>query len=217
MAIDPFTEAITETGVVYKTSIQQYSYKFIMKIEKGIIEKKKTTNAKVYLKNAGFQQASAFVDPSTFNWSSRHKKTATVSSKGKITGKSNGIATISAKVEYGNFKLQITVGKNSKKPDKMKISSAKAKKGKKMTLSWKKNSSVTGYQIRYSTNKKFTKDTTKTVNIDKSSKASKTINNLEKGKKYYVQLRAYKKVKIDGKKQKLYGSWSTKKTITAKK
>jgi hypothetical protein len=46
----------------------------------------------------------------------------------------------------------------------------------------------------------------KTVTVSKNSTTSKTISSLKSGKKYYVQVRTYKK--IDDK--KYYSSWSSK-------
>ena len=50
------------------------------------------------------------------------------------------------------------------------------------------------YQITYSTNKKFTKKTTKTVKVKKNTGSVKNVN---KGKTYYTKVRAL--VEIDGK------------------
>ena len=43
-------------------------------------------------------------------WSSNNKKVATVNSKGKVTAKKNGTATITAKVGKSKYKCKITVG-----------------------------------------------------------------------------------------------------------
>ncbi len=67
-------------------------------------------------------------------------------------------------------------------------------------------STADGYQIAYSTSKKFTSKTTKKV---KTTKTKKVISSLKKNKTYYVKVRAYKLV--DGK--KVYGSWSTIKKV----
>lgn len=64
---------------------------------------------------------------------------------------------------------------------------------KQFTVKWKKRTDqITGYQIQYSTNKKFTNSTTKT--ISQSSIASTTCKGLKAKKKYYVHIRTYKKV-----------------------
>ena len=90
----------------------------------------------------------------------------------------------------------------------MKAPVVKAGK-KKLTVSWKKDSKVDGYQIQYSTNNKFKKAATVTC----SKKTAKTtIKRLKKGKKYYVRIRAYKKI---GNK-KYYGAWSKVKSVKVK-
>ena len=78
-------------------------------------------------------------------------------------------------------------------------------------IKWKKKSSITGYQIQYSTNSKFKKGN-KTIKIKKAKTVSKKITGLKPSKKYYVRIRTYKLVK----KKKSYSSWSKKKCITTK-
>ena len=79
-------------------------------------------------------------------------------------------------------------------------------------LSWKKQKTqTTGYQIQYSTSKKFKK--AKAVNVSKHKTTSKYIKKLSSKKKYYVRVRTYKKVKINGKTKKVYSSWSKSKTV----
>lgn len=79
-------------------------------------------------------------------------------------------------------------------------------------LSWKKQKTqTTGYQIQYSTSKKFKK--AKAVNVSKNKTTSKYIKKLSSKKKYYVRVRTYKKVKINGKTKKFYSSWSKTKTV----
>ncbi len=90
----------------------------------------------------------------------------------------------------------------------------KAKKSFKVT--WKKVSGVTGYQIQYSTSKKFTKKTTKSVTIKKNKTTSKTVKKLKAKKKYYVRVRTYKNVKLNGKTVKVYSSWTKAKTVKTK-
>ena len=86
----------------------------------------------------------------------------------------------------------------------------KAKK-KQMQVSWKKDTTVTGYEIVYATNSKFTKGK-KTVRV-KSYKTYKTvIKKLKTKKTYYVKIRAYKKA---GKKT-YYGVYCAAKIIKVK-
>lgn len=90
-------------------------------------------------------------------------------------------------------------------------------KEKAVVLKWKKQTSKTsGYQVRLSTNKKFTKKTTKTVTINQNKTTKKTVEKLKTNKKYYVQIRTYKTVKIDNKNTKLYSDWSKTKTVKVK-
>lgn len=81
-----------------------------------------------------------------------------------------------------------------------------------LSLRWKKQTkNVTGYQIRYSTSKKFTKKATKTVRVKSVKKTSLTVKKLKAKKTYYVQIRTYKKVGA----KYYYASWSkTKKAKT---
>ncbi len=100
-----------------------------------------------------------------------------------------------------------------------KTTSVKSAKGgkKNMTVKWKKQTKqTTGYQIQYSTKKKFTSGT-KTVTIKKNKTTSKKITKLKKNKKYYVRIRTYKTVKVNGKSTKIYSSWSKVKSAKTKK
>lgn len=74
---------------------------------------------------------------------------------------------------------------------KPNIKNLKVKKLKnKINISWKKNKNVTGYQVQYSTTKRFKKKNTKTITITKN-KPSASFKR-RKGKTYYVRVRAYK-------------------------
>ena len=59
-----------------------------------------------------------------------------------------------------------------------------------MTVKWKKVSGVTGYEVQYSTDKKFKKGVKK-VTVKKGATTSTTIKKLTKKKTYYVKVRAY--------------------------
>ena len=70
---------------------------------------------------------------------------------------------------------------------------AKLTAGKKsFTAKWKKLGGITGYQIQYSTNAKFTG--AKKVTIKGATAAGKTIKNLKAKQVYYVRVRTYKTV-----------------------
>ena len=87
------------------------------------------------------------------------------------------------------------------------ITSVKAQ-NKAFTVKWKKKSSITGYQIQYSTNSKFKKGN-KSIKIKNAKTVSKKITKLKAAKKYYVRIRTYK-----GKK---YSKWSKVKSIKTPK
>ena len=71
-----------------------------------------------------------------------------------------------------------------------------------LNVSWKKNSTVTGYQIQYSTSKSFTN--AKTVTVKSNKTTSVTLSRLAYKKTYYVRVRTYKT--LNGKYS--YSSWS---------
>lgn len=120
------------------------------------------------------------------NYESSNKKVVTVKN-GTVSVKGTGKAVITVSASENGVqvskKIDITV-----KPAKMAKPSVRAKK-KSMTVSWKKASGITGYEIQYSTNKKFTSGKTRTKVIKKASVKKKKISGL-KAKTYYVRIRA---------------------------
>ena len=63
---------------------------------------------------------------------------------------------------------------------------------KQLSVQWTAREDVTGYEIEYGLNSKL-KDGT-TVRVKKAATAKKVIKGLKSGKKYYVHIRAYRKV-----------------------
>ena len=102
------------------------------------------------------------------------------------------------------------------KPKGTSVSKVKAaKKGFKVT--WKKQATqTTGYEVQYSTASNFKKGN-KTVTVSKNKTTSKSVSKLSAKKKYYVRVRTYKTVKVNGKNVKLYSGWSKAKSVTTKK
>lgn len=144
-------------------------------------------------------------------YKSSNPKVASVNSVGKVTIKGIGKATIKVTIpKSGIFQsasknISITVV-----PKRTSIKSAKNVKGKKIKITWKKDSKVTGYKIQIAANKKFKGAKTSTV---KKSTVSKTISKRKKGKTYYIRICSYKKT--GGK--TLYGSYSKVKKVKVKK
>ncbi len=100
----------------------------------------------------------------------------------------------------------------STKVAKVTLSSVKSAKTKQMAVTWKTVSGANGYKVTYSTSKKFTKKTTKTVTVKKQKTKKTTIKKLKKGKTYYVKVAAYKTV--NGK--NVFGAYSSVKTVKVK-
>ena len=121
------------------------------------------------------------------------------------------------------FKKKITSISSSAKSDyilyakwtkvkvaKASLTSAKNSKSKQILLKYKKVSDAKGYEISYSTDKKFKKAVTK----KNTAKTSYTISKLKKGKIYYVRIRAYR---MDSTGKKVYGKYSSMKKVKVSK
>ncbi len=104
--------------------------------------------------------------------------------------------------ETGDYTdVEDTTKSVSKVPAKVKISSAKNLKGKKIAIKWKKVKKATKYQVKAVLgNKVITKKTTKT---------SCTIKKLKRKKTYKIYVRAYNKAG--------YGKWSNAKKVKVNK
>lgn len=92
------------------------------------------------------------------------------------------------------------------KVSKFKVTAGK----KKLTLSWKKKSGITGYQIQIATNKSFKSAQTYTIGKSTTKKAITKYKGkkLVAKKRYYVRIRAYKKnTDAKGKVTKKYSKW----------
>ncbi|MBR1750301.1 MAG: leucine-rich repeat domain-containing protein, partial [Ruminococcus sp.] len=130
-----------------------------------------------------------------------------------VTYKNNtkvGKATVTIK---GKGAYTGTVTKTFKiNPKATSVKKLTTPKTKKLKVTYNKVAGVTGYQVTYSTSKKFTKSTTKTATVKGAAKTSKTLTKLTKGKKYYVKVRSYKTVG----KTKYYSAYSKVKSIKVK-
>ena len=115
-----------------------------------------------------------------------------------------GTVVVKGKGRYGKYSETAAFKINLKKT---KLSSAKSTKRKTFTTTWKKTGGNSGWQVQYSTNKKF-RSGVRTVNL-KSSNTRLTVRNLKNRKKYYVRVRSYKKVG----KQTWYSRWSSVKSV----
>ncbi|MCQ4637943.1 S8 family serine peptidase [Anaerovorax odorimutans] len=116
----------------------------------------------------------------------------------KVTSFSGGDQTLYAKW------TKVKTGRTS-------IKKLKQKSKTKLKVTYKKISGAKGYQITYSTSKKFSKKKTKSVTVKGTSK---TLSKLKKGKTYYVKARAYKTDSVGA---KVYGKYSKVKKIRMKR
>ncbi|MBD5134451.1 MAG: fibronectin type III domain-containing protein [Lachnospiraceae bacterium] len=168
----------------------------------------KTYGAKSFKLNAKLTKGNETLNE-TLKYTTSNKNIADVDKKGRITIKGTGICTITVKADatdiYESISEKITI---TVKPMKNTVTKVKASGSRTLNVTWKKDTKGAGYELQYSTTKKFTKKSTKTINIGKNKTTSYKIRKLEKGKKYYIRVRTYQKVKVEGKAAKLYGSWS---------
>lgn len=149
----------------------------------------------INLNPGGTFKLDATVNPSNasnknIKWISANESIATVDQSGNVTADVAGTTYISAVSADGKVIATCTVNVSKPvvtKPAKVKIKSAK-KKGKKVTLKWKKISDAAGYVVYMKTNSgKF-----KAVKTVKKAKKVKAVISLKKGNKYSFKIRAYK-------------------------
>ena len=141
-----------------------------------------------------------------------NKSAVKVTSAGKVTigAKFSGTATITITAGSANYKtvtkkITVTV------PAKIALVSAANVATRKMKVTWKKNTTVSGYQVEYSLKSSFAG--AKFMTIYENTLTATTICSLAKGKKYYVRIRSFKTA--NGK--KFYSAWSAAKAVAIKK
>ncbi len=176
-------------------SLSTSSYTYNAKAKKPSVTIKDSNGSKI---------SSKYYTVSYINQSTG-KKVSSMKNPGKYYVK------VTFKTRYsGSLKKAVTI-----KPKKTSIKSVKAS-SKGFTVKWGKVSTQnTGYQVQYSTSKSF--KNAKTATIKKTGTTSKKVTKLKAKKKYYVRVRTYKTVKINGKSTKIYSAWSSVKGVTTKK
>lgn len=168
---------------------------------------KQLINAKSYTKKYGSKSFSLKAKTNgngKLTYFSSVPSVAAINSSGKVTIKKIGKTTItitaSKTLNYKKSSKKITI---TVIPKSTTLIKAQSKSKEHLTVYWKRNKTVVGYQIYYSTNRKFAKYT-KACFIKNSRSTRATIIGLESKKIYYVKIRAYHKV--GGK--KYYGPFS---------
>ena len=188
------TAKVTVTGKGSYTGSKSVSFKIVKANSQSDKITCKKTVYKVAYGAKSFKINASSKSKMTFT-SAKPKIAAVNKSTGKVTIKNTGVATITIKA--GKTTKKVTVKVSPKRPS---VKSAKAVKGKKLTVKWAKDSKASGYQVQISTDPKFQKNV-KSKNL---SKTAYTFTKLKSGKKYYVRMRSYKK----SGKEILYSAWS---------
>lgn len=130
--------------------------------------------------------------------------------KGWYTAKSGGSkVTSSTKVTLKANQTLYAQWTKVSAPAKVGTPTVKNVSTQKMKVSYKAVSGADGYRITYSTSSSF--KNSKSVN---TTSLLKTISGLQKGKTYYVKVRAYK---LDSQNNKVYGSYSAQKSVKISK
>lgn len=105
----------------------------------------------------------------------------------------------------GNYRFSVSPKREA--PSAESILKLKKVSKTKFKVAWKKNSKATGYEIQYGTDSTFS--SAKTKKVKSASTTNTTVSGLEKGKTYYVRVRAY----ISAGTSRLDGIWSDIKSV----
>lgn len=180
--------------IITATTHNGLKTEFFIEVETPVTNITLNSN-EINLNPGGTFKLDATVNPSNasnknIKWISANESIATVDQSGNVTADVAGTTYISAVSADGKVVATCTVNVSKPvvtKPAKVKIKSAK-KKGKKVTLKWKKISDVAGYVVYMKTNSgKF-----KAIKTVKKAKTVKAVISLKKGNKYSFKIRAYK-------------------------
>ena len=172
-------------------------------------------------KNVVSATPSVKLSTSTYTYNEKVKTPGVkVSVNGTVLTKDNySVSYGKGRKNVGKYTVKVTLKNDyagsktvSFKINPPKSAVKKLKKGKKsFTVYVKKQSKQTsGYQVQYSTSKKFKSPKAKSLTSYKKTKLK--VKKLKKHKKYYVRVRTYKKVG----KAKYYSSWSSAKSVKTK-
>ena len=180
--------------IITATTHNELKTEFFIEVETPVTNITLNSN-EINLNPGGTFKLDATVNPSNasnknIKWISANESIATVDQSGNVAADVAGTTYISAVSADGKVVATCTVNVSKPvvtKPAKVKIKSAK-KKGKKVTLKWKKISDAAGYVVYMKTNSgKF-----KAVKTVKKAKKVKAVISLKKGNKYSFKIRAYK-------------------------
>lgn len=211
--------SIPKTEHTYKDMIQKATLTTSGKIESicsvcGKIQK----TSKIYYPKTITLSTTSYV----YTGKAKKPSVTIKDSKGQVVSSSNyqviypagrtNVGTYSLTIKFKGNKYTGTTKKTFKiNPKSINLSSVKSNTRGKLTASWRKNTAVTGYEIKYGVKSSFSGAKTTTISSYKTT--SRTISNLTRGKKYYVKMRCYKTV--NG--VKYYSKWGSTKTVMIKR
>lgn len=196
------------TAGTYYIKITPYANKtgrYTLKYEEKVLANSIAISGKTKVTAGDKVNLASKISPSnttdkTVYWSSGNTSVASVDKEtGEVTTYCAGIVNITASAQDGSNVSKtytiIVVPKKMSTPYLSKYST------RKMRVSWYSQSGVSGYQIQYGTNTKFTGASSKKVS---NNYTSVIVSKLAK-KRYYVRVRAY----VKSGSNTYYGSWST--------
>lgn len=202
-----------EPGTYYIKIYPSYDYcgRYNLQLKESVLIKSISISGKTTVAAGKKVQLSAAVAPSnvsdsSIRWTSSDTYIASVNENtGLVTTCRPGVVNITATAKDGsNVSKTYTV---IVKPKKMSAPKLRSTRSKRMTVRFSAQPNVRGYQIQYSTKKKF-----KSAKTKKVTKPNATLKSLKKKKTYYVRVRAYIK-----KGSRTYcGAWSKTKKIKVK-
>ncbi len=207
------------TGSCAEQFANKYGIKFVPIIEELPPEPEKQEQIITVIKswtktygNKAFNLNAKSNGDGVLTYQSSNTKVVKVNSKGKVTIKGTGKATITIEApeteQYKAVTQKVTITVKPKQASIKKLSSPKKKT---LKLTWKKDSKASGYQIVIATDKKFKKNK-KVITVKSYKTVSKTITKLKSKKTYYVKIRSFK---TSGK-TKIYSTYSKVKKIKVK-
>ena len=191
------TGAITEDGSLSKKAPQKITY------HSKSIKKGKVAYGTSFSLNAKSTGAGKLT------YKSSDKKILSVNSKGKVTVKGYGPATIKIRASAGNgYKASVRNLKLIAVPGRGQVTKAVQENGV-VRFKWKAEKTADGYEYATAYNKKFSGQSKK-----KTKKTGLALTKYKTGtKKMFIKVRTYKKA---GKKT-YYGSWSKARLLKLKK
>ncbi|MCR5666769.1 MAG: fibronectin type III domain-containing protein [Eubacterium sp.] len=184
------TDPIISSVKVVKSTSSYYKLKVVLTDNVGVTKKKISS----YTTSGGKDD----IETKTKTFSSNKSKTITIKVKRSQHNKEYGsyvtnVYAYDAAGNCGSYQIKASIVK------KPKIKSVSKNKSGTIKVKWSKNSSVSGYQIKY-----VTGSTAKKVTVSGASNTSKKITGLKKGKTYKVYVRSYVKTSSGT----YYSSWS---------